>query len=324
MFLYFIVVSVFLFAIVTLQILNIGVLCQKRVEFGSTERSGGCVCRDMLCGCGLCVVLLSMCVFRWEIFVGVAECVCVWEQVNCYLHSPALPVPVTGVCVCVCVCCRLELCVRKGSLWCGHSNSNTSGDPYFVYLYLYIIINVGLYNNANTQTFSCYDTLEIIKINVFFPQGESDISNSPKVFFPRCAFFFFSLETFFSYKISPYWLVFSSFLFLEVRGCIIFYTLTLCVLEVHSQCGSASDVPELTLSWPERSLLRARWLAVAVATETALLLWRDTVHTVQPFTLQGQKTAFSHPHFLSSLPPLWLWEPVLVQHGGVDSWISVR
>lgn len=102
MFLYFIVVSVFLFAIVTLQILNIGVLCQKRVEFGSTERSGGCVCRDMLCGCGLCVVLLSMCVFRWEIFVGVAECVCVRAgELLSTFSSTSCP---CNRCVCMCVC----------------------------------------------------------------------------------------------------------------------------------------------------------------------------------------------------------------------------
>ncbi len=44
----------------------------------------------------------------------------------------------------------------------------------------------------------------------------------------------------------------------------------------------------------------------------------------EPFTLQGQKNILSHPRFCSSLPPLWLWEPVLVQRGGVDSWISVR
>ncbi len=63
--------------------------------------------------------------------------------------------------------------MRKGSLWCGYSNSNTSGDLYGVYFY--IIIN-SFYNNANTWKFPRYDTLKMIKINVFFPQGESDIS----------------------------------------------------------------------------------------------------------------------------------------------------
>lgn len=126
------------------------------------------------------------------------------------------------------------------------------------------------------------------------------------VFFP-CMF---TLK-FFSTQISLYRLI---FLVLHY-----FNSLTLCVLEVHSQCGSENDVPELTLSWLEHSLIRTRWLAVAVNTETALLLWRDTVRMLQPFTLQGQKNAFSHPHFHSSLPPSGYRLPVLVLHGGVDS-----
>lgn len=277
----------------------------------------------MLCGCGLCVKCCWVCVcVQMGDILWVWLSVCVWEQVNCYLHSPALPVPVTGVCVFVVV--LSSVCV-KGPCGVAIPTQTHLGT---CTVYLFIIINIGLYYNANTQTFSYYNTLKNNQDQrfFFFLQKVSQTSQIlPKCFSPVVLSFFFSLETFFYiYKISPYWLVFSSFLLLEVRGCIIFTHLTLCVLEVHSQCGSASDAPDLTLSWPERSLRRARWLAVAVATETALLLWRDTVLTVQPFTLQGQKTAFSHPHFLSSLPPLWLREPVLVQHGGVDSWISER
>lgn len=67
---YFMVVSFFFFVVSSLSESSWILAAQSILA---------AVCRDMLCGCGLCVKCYWVCVFRWEIFCGCGR-VCVRQR----------------------------------------------------------------------------------------------------------------------------------------------------------------------------------------------------------------------------------------------------
>lgn len=132
--------------------------------------------------------------------MGVAECVCVraGELLSTF---PSTSCPCNR-CVCVFVVVLSSVCV-KGPCGVAIPTQTHLGT---CTVYLFIIINIGLYYNANTQTFSYYNTLKNNQDQrfFFFLQKVSQTSQIlPKCFSPVVLSFFFPLKLFFIYIRSP-------------------------------------------------------------------------------------------------------------------------
>lgn len=220
----------------------------------------------MLRGCGLCVKCCWVCSDgRYFVCVAYCLCVCVGGQVYWYLCSPELPVPVTGVCIYMCVWVCVHLCAHI--------------------MGLHVIIYICVFNYTKQMYIQLHVTIFKKRSRSLFTPDEFSLSlksASPGVFPSMFCNAPFSHDLFYRlqyFNINP-------------------------VCAVSAQSVWEYDWrAEVNPFLARPFIARARWLAVAVATETALLLWRDTVFALKPFTLQGQKEPslilrlflFSHP-----------------------------